>query len=182
MNRPFLKLQSDAITSIGQPLAIDNSRKTSQIPSQRPEYQSLVQIFSSLAQDAHTNGAYVFSNRPLYCGRILQAGNLYGDSQPYPFLNSASPRRHGNLPFQTGLAFLVPDRKAQEVLTNPEYLSSVAAWPIEPHFHLFQAPANSEPRLDFADPRSMVSRALASSRAKLGLPPLSGYRELGCWR
>jgi hypothetical protein len=131
MDGPFLKLQSDTEAPIWKPLTIHNARETPQISRKEPNYQSLIPVFSSLAQDTGSNGAHVFRGHSLCQGWILQTGDLHWDSQRNPSLEPAArPRGHGKFTspnwVRCSCAGLDDTRNLVEILDE----LAVERWPV----------------------------------------------------
>jgi len=101
-DRLSLKLNSDAETSIRQPLAIDHASQSSQVADKRADHEPFIQFFSLLRQDAHSKGANVFSGCPLRRRGVIKARNLHGEGQLYAFFKSTRPHRHVCLALSIG--------------------------------------------------------------------------------
>jgi len=89
-----LELQSHGKESVREPLTVHDAGECSEITHERTNHKSLVQLSSSLGQNAHSQRADVFCSRPFGRSRVQDAGNLQRNRQRNPLLKSSRPRRH----------------------------------------------------------------------------------------
>jgi hypothetical protein len=75
----ILELQSDAETSVREPLTINNSGKRPQVSHERPDYEPVVPLFGSSRKNANSRGANVLCGGSFDRRRVQWTGNLNWD-------------------------------------------------------------------------------------------------------